>query len=163
MKKITTAFLVVSTSLLLMSCGASKEAQKFETNIDGNWTLETIVSEGITGNYKATIFGEQDFNCFIGSTWKFNKANSLGSYSIAKNGGECVAITRNIRWSIFQPAKGSASMLQFKKLTDNLKQVEKDAGYRFTILNADDNNLRVRSEFLFEGRNAAFIYNFVKI
>lgn len=163
MKKNTIAFFVSTLSLILMSCGASREVQTYENNIDGNWQLETIVSEGITGNFKGTVFGEQDFNCFIGSTWKFNKANSLGSYNIAKNGGECVAVKRNIRWSVFQPAKGSASMLQFKKLTDNLKQVEKDAGYRLTILNADKSNLRVRSEFLFEGRSAAFIYNFIKI
>ncbi len=163
MKKITLAFLASTLTLILMSCGASKEAHTYENNIDGNWQLETIVSEGITGKFKATVFGEEDFNCFVGSTWKFNKANSLGSYSISKNGGECVAIKRNFRWSIFQPAKGSASMLQFKKLTDNLKQVEKDAGYRLTILNADKSNLRVRSEFLYEGRNAAFIYNFIKI
>ncbi len=54
-------------------------------------------------------------------------------------------------------------MLQFKKLTTNLKEVENDAGYRFTILNADQNNMRVRSEFLYDGRTAAFTYNFIKI
>lgn len=163
MKKFTSNLFIFSLSLFIISCGASKEARTFEKSIDGTWQLETIVSEGITGNFKAKVFDEEDFNCFIGSTWKFNKGNNLGSYTIAKNGGECVAIKRDFRWSIFQPAAGAASMLQFKKLTTNLKEIENDAGYRFTILNANQNNMRVRSEFLYEGRTAAFIYNFIKI
>lgn len=163
MKKITSYLFIISVVLFLVSCGASKEAGNYEQSINGTWQLETIVSEGITGKYNARIFDEQDFNCFIGSSWKFNRGNNLGNYTIAKNGGECVAVKRDFRWSIYQPAKGAASMLQFKKLTANLKEMDNDAGYRFTILNADKNNMRVRSEFLYEGRAAAFIYNFIKM
>ncbi len=163
MKQFTLGLFLLSTLAILTSCGASKEAKGYETGVDGTWQLETIVSEGILGNFKAQIFDEQNVDCFVGSTWKFNKGNNLGSYTIAKNGGECVSIKRDFRWSIYQPTKGAASMLQFKKLTDKLKEVENDAGYRFTILNADKSNMRVRSEFAFEGKTAAFIYNFTKI
>jgi hypothetical protein len=134
----------------------------YERGIDGTWQLETVQTEGIKGGFKARIFNEEDFNCFIGSTWKFNKGNNLGSYTISKNGGECVAIKRDIRWSIYEPT-GGIKEFQFKRLTPNLKEITNDAGYRFTILQLNDNMMQVKNEFPFEGKTAAFIYNFVRL
>ena len=158
-------FLMLSAAALIflaVSCAASKEARSYRNTIDGNWQLETITTEGITGKIKARILNESDFNCFVGSTWNFNKRNSLGYYSIAKNGGECVAIKRNIRWSVYEE-EGKPKMLQYKRVDEKYKEMDADAaGFRFTILSADNNSMKLRNDITFEGKPASFIYNFVK-
>lgn len=162
MSKITLALLLIFSPFMFTACSTSKQARVYESGIDGNWQLETVETEGITGTIKAQVFNEEDFNCFIGSTWKFNRGNNLGSYNISKNGGECVAIKRDLRWSIYEPA-GGIKEFQFKRLTPDLKEITNDAGYRFTILQLNDNIMQLKNEFPFEGKTAAFVYNFVRL
>ena len=146
----------------LASCSMSKEARTFRSSIDGKWQLQTVTTEGITAKVKAQILNEADLNCFIGSNWSFNQNNSLGSYTISQNAGECVAVTRNIRWSIYE-AKDEPKLFQFKKLDDKLKPVEEgNAGYRFTIIKLDNNSMQLRNDINFESKPASFIYNFVR-
>lgn len=162
MRKIIGSLMAAALVITLASCGGSKMAQKYEQNINGTWQLETVVSEGISGNYKANIFNEEDFNCFVGSTWQFKKANNLGSYSISKNAGNCVAVQRNFRWST-SSQDGAADHFQFKRLTDNLKPMDDGAGFVFKILQSTSTVLQLKSEFSYEGKPAAFMYNFVRI
>lgn len=163
MKKLS---LVISTLLIVFvfsSCSSSKQARTYERSVVGNWQLQTITTEGITGKIKAQVLNEADFNCFIGSTWRFDKYNSLGTYEISKNGGECVAIKRNIRWSIFEET-GSPKMLQYKRVDAKYKDMDEGkAGFRFTILNLGENSMQLKSDVPFEGKTASFIYNFVRI
>jgi Lipocalin-like domain len=148
--------------VILASCSTSREARKYETNIDGKWQLQTVVTEGIRGTVKSQLLNEADMSCFIGSNWTFNRNNNLGSYSINMNGGECVAVKRNLRWSIFE-AKDQPKLFQFKKLDDKLKEIEEgSAGYRFTIVKLDDTSMQLRNDVTFEGKPASFIYNFVR-
>ncbi len=163
MKKIRILFSLLAIILIATSCSSSKEARTYKRTVDGNWQLQTITTEGITGKIKAQILDEADFNCFIGSTWGFNKANSLGNYEITKNGGECVAIKRSIRWSIFEE-KAVPKMLQYKRVDAKFRDMDEGkAGFKFTILNLDDNTMQLKSDISFEGKPASFIYNFVKI
>lgn len=149
--------------LVVASCSTSQQARTYEKSIAGNWQLQTITTEGITGKIKAQVLNEADFNCFIGSSWRFDKNNSLGFYEISKNGGECVAVKRNIRWSIFEEG-GAPKMLQYKRVDAKYKDMDEGkAGFRFTILNLDGNNMQLKSDIDFEGKPASFIYNFVKI
>lgn len=163
MKKLN---LIISTLLVVFiveSCSTSKQARVLKNNIEGTWQLKTITTEGITGKVKAQVLDEADFNCFVGSTWHFNKSNNLGYYEISKNGNECAAIKRNIRWSIFDE-DGTPKMLQFKKVDARYKDMEDGkAGYRFNILQTTDNTMQVKSDITFEGKTASFIYNFVRI
>ena len=159
MKKI--AMITGLAFFLFTSCSTSKQARQYKTSIDGNWLLQSVVTEGISGKVKAKIFNEEDFNCFVGSLWNFNANNSLGSYSIGKNGNECVAVKRNIRWSIFE-AKDEPKLFQFKRLDDKLKEMDEGAGFRFTILQADKTILQLRNDISFEGKPASFIYKFVR-
>ena len=111
----------------------------------------------------AQIFNEEDFNCFVGSTWSFNKRNSLGSYTISANGAECVAVKREIRWSVYE-ATGEPKLFQFKRLDSKLKEMdENSAGFRFTIVQLNNNSMQLKSDIMFEGKPASFIYNFVRI
>lgn len=162
MKKISLALSIFIAVLFFASCSTSKEARTYKNNIDGKWQLQTVVTEGISGKVKAQILNEADMNCFIGSNWSFNRNNSLGTYSINKNAGECVAVTRNIRWSIFE-AQGQPKLFQFKKLDNKYKEIEEgNAGYRFTIQQLDNTKMQLRSDVTFEGKPVSFIYNFVK-
>ena len=148
--------------LLLAACSTSKQARAYKNTINGNWQLQTVVTEGITGTVKAQLFNEADFHCFVGSTWSFNRSNSLGSYTIPQNQDECPAIKRNFRWSIYE-APDQPKLFQFKRLDNKLKEIDESAGFRFTILQATGTTLKLRSDITFEGKPAAYIYNFIKI
>jgi hypothetical protein len=144
------------------SCSSSKEARTYKNDINGKWQLQTVATEGIAGNVKAQLLNEAALNCFVGSNWEFNQNNSLGSYSIQQNAGECVAVKRNIRWSIFE-SPGEPKLFQFKKVDAKYKDIEEgNAGYRFTIVQLDKTSMQLRSDVNFEGKPASFIYNFIK-
>ncbi len=162
MKKNSLLLSLLLVALIMGSCSTSKEARNYKNNIDGNWQLQTVVTEGIIGKVKSQILNEADVNCFIGSGWTFNRNNNLGSYTINQNAGECVGVTRNLRWSIYE-AKDQPKLFQFKKLDSKLKEIEEgNAGYRFTILQLDNTTMKLRNDLLFEGKQVSFIYNFVK-
>ena len=163
MKKLSFVISTLLVVFIISSCSTSKEARTFKKNVVGNWQLKTITTEGITGKIKAQVLDEADFNCFVGSTWKFNNNNNLGFYEISKNGAECVAVKRNIRWSIFDE-NGFPKMLQYKRVDARYKDLDEDkAGFRFNILQLTDNTMQVKSDITFEGKPASFIYNFVRI
>lgn len=165
MKRAALIFDIILLILLFLisSCATSKEGRTYRKSIHGHWQLQTVVSEGITGKIKVQFFNEADFDCFIGSTWNFNNDNSLGNYTIMQNANQCAAVKRNIRWSIYE-AKDQPKLFQFKRLDDKLKEIdESSGGFRFTILQLDDRIMQLRSDITFEGKPAAFIYNFVKI
>ncbi|MES2432021.1 MAG: hypothetical protein V4556_13890 [Bacteroidota bacterium] len=145
----------------LLSCSTSKQARTYDKTVDGSWILKTVSSEGIKGKVKVDLFNEADFQCFVGSTWTFDTRRSLGTYSIM-NDGECVGIKRNFRWTIYEATSSDPKLLQFKRLTDNLKDMDNGDGFRLTIVQLDSKTMQLRSEISFENKPAAFVYNFVK-
>ena len=158
LKKIVTAFLLL---MIVYSCSVSKDAKGIKQQINGNWMLETITTEGITGKVTATIFNEASFNCFVGSSWNFISNNSMGSYNINASGTECSAVNRLIRWSIYEP-KGATKQFQFKRLDDKKKAMDNDEGFRLEIAGLTDNTMQLKSHITFEGKPAVYVYNFVK-
>ncbi len=162
MKKITLIISSVILVLIMTSCATSKEARNYKSSVNGKWQLQTITTEGITGKIKAQILDEADFNCFVGSNWSFNQYNNLGFYEISKNGGECVAIKRNIRWTIDETA-GMPKRLGYKRVDEKYRAVDENkGGFLFTIVSIDKNNMQLKSNINFEGKPASFIYNFTK-
>ncbi|RYY49255.1 MAG: hypothetical protein EOO06_07830 [Chitinophagaceae bacterium] len=165
MKKIKFFAAVLLAAAFLASCATSKEARTYRRQIDGKWQLQTVITEGITlaSQTKALLLNEADLKCFVGSSWSFNDNNSLGSYSISQNAGECVAVKRDFRWSIYE-AEGQPKLFQFKKVDAKYKPIEEgNAGYRFTIMQLDKTTMKLKSDVTFEGKQASFIYNFVRI
>lgn len=157
-------YIALISVLGLNACSSSKQARTFKKTIDGHWQLKSVVTQGITGKIKSVVFNEADFNCFVGSTWNFNDRNSLGSYTIAAtNGSGCPSLKREFRWSIYESSDADPKLFQFKRLDANLKEMDDGAGFRFDILQANDQNLELKSNFQFEGKPAAFIYQFVRI
>ncbi|GAB2837939.1 hypothetical protein [Ferruginibacter profundus] len=153
--------LCIAITAVLGSCSVSNEARGIKKNINGNWVLQTITTEGITGVAKTRIFNEADFGCFIGSEWNFLANNSTGSYTIVDTKKECPAIKRFIRWSVYEP-KDLPKEFQFKRLDDKKNPMDDNAGFRLKIAQLDAAQMKLRSEITFEGRPAAIIYNFVK-
>jgi hypothetical protein len=155
-------FFFAVTATALVSCSMSKEARTYRNAIAGKWQLKTIVSEGISGSVKTVLFDEADFNCFIGSNWSFTNNNSLGSYTISASAG-CNPLKRDFRWSIFE-AKDEPKLLQFKRLDSKLKEIDANSsGFRFTIVELTGTTMKLKSDITFEGKPAAFVYNFVRI
>lgn len=161
MKRAALIFNIIILIYLFASCTASKEARHYKQSIDGNWQLETVVTEGMMGKVNVQLLNEASFGCFIGSRWHFNARNSLGNYIIPKNGDQCAALQRNIRWTIYE-VKDGPKLLQFKKLDDKLKDTENGDGYRFNIVQLDKNTMQLKSEITFENRPASIICNFVR-
>jgi hypothetical protein len=155
--------LLGSTLILLIACNGSKQARTDKKTVAGNWILQTVTTEGITGKIKAQILEEAPYACFEGSIWNFNKSTSLGSYEITKNAGECVGKKQNIRWSIYEE-KDVPIRLQYKRVDAKYyKDIDEGkAGFRFTIVSLDKTNMQLKSEISFEGKPAYFIYNFTK-
>ena len=156
--KITIGFTLL---IAISSCSVSKEAGNMKQKINGNWMLETITAEGISGKVTATIFNEASFNCFVGSSWNFIAENSLGNYNINSSGTECSSVNRQIRWSIYEP-KGMEKQFQFKRLNDNKKDLDNGDGFRLEIVQLTSTGMQLKSHILFEGKPAAYVFNFVK-
>lgn len=143
------------------SCSVSKEARSMKKQINGDWILQTITTEGISGVVKTKIFNEAEFSCFIGSEWNFIANNSMGSYTIVDKEKGCTPLRRFIRWSIFEPA-GMAKEFQFKRLDDKKNSMDNGDGYRLTVSDLNNTVMKLRSETVFDGHAGAIIYNFVK-
>lgn len=162
--KMKPAFGGIITALaivLFSSCSVSNEARSIKRDINGNWILERVTAEGISGVVKTRAFNEADLSCFIGSEWNFISNNSMGSYTIVDNNKNCTPLKRYIRWSVYEP-KDAAKEFQFKRLDDNKNAMDNGDGYRLTVTEHSSNNLKLRSDIVFNGRSAAIIYNFVK-
>lgn len=149
------------TVIMMVSCATTKETRAYRKIIDGDWKLQTITTEGITGKFNVLLFNEQELPCLVESDWHFNSANSLGTYTTTKFGNQCLAVKRNIRWSVYE-VKNEPQLLQFKRLDDKLNPMDGGAGYRFIISLLDKTNMLLKTYISFENKPAWVIYNFVK-
>ena len=147
--------------LCLASCKISSEARAYKKNIDGNWVLQSITTEGIIGKVNLQLLNEEDQICFIGTRWNFNKSNSLGNYIIDKTDKGCSPIKRNFRWSIYEP-KGEPKEFQFKRVNDKYKAIDNGDGFRFTMSQLDKSSMQLKSNITFENKTAWVVYNFVR-
>lgn len=161
LKLVFGSLLTVLVMIIFASCSTSKEARSMKRDIKGDWVLQTVTAEGITGVVKTSVFNEADLGCFIGSEWNFISNNSMGSYTLVDKSKSCTQLKRLIRWSIYEP-EGAAKQFQFKRLDDNKNAMDNGDGYRLTVVEVNDNNFKLRSDINVDGKAGALIYNFVK-
>ncbi|CAN5208400.1 hypothetical protein BH09BAC2_BH09BAC2_09100 [soil metagenome] len=145
----------------ISSCSTSRIATQYKNTINGTWVLQSIVSEGITGQVKANLFNEQSAICFNNSIWTLNSHTSLGTYTTSKTTNDCGVITRNIRWSIYE-SSNEPKEFQFKRLDNKLKAMDNGAGYRLAIVQVEANSFQLRSNLTFEGKNMSLLYTFIR-
>ncbi len=146
---------------LFTACASSKQGRTMKQTINGDWTLQTINTEGINSKFAAKIFNEADLTCFVGSGWNFNSNNSLGSYTLAGGTTGCSTLQRNIRWSIYEP-KGAPKEFQFKRLNAKLDPMDDNNGFRLSVTMLEGNTMQLKSAITFEGKPGNIVYNFVK-
>ena len=151
---------ICSMTVILMSCSTSKELRQMHRKIDGNWVLQTVVTEGPSGKPKDKIFNEADFGCFIGSDWKFNR-NNKGSYMLVDKQKDCPAITRNISWS-FTETPNAPETITVKRFDENNNVMNDGPGFILTVNQLDNTTMKLKSDLIIDGHAAAIIYNFVK-
>ncbi len=161
MKYVQSSLIIILFALSVGACSVSKEARSMKKNINGNWILQTITTEGITGITKTRIFNEAEFGCFIGSEWNFISNNSMGSYSLVDKSKDCTPVKRFIRWSVYEP-KDLPKEFQFKRLDDKKNAMDNGDGYRLTVTELDANHMKLKSDLVLGGHAGAVIYNFVK-
>ena len=146
---------------LLGACSASKEARSMKKTINGDWTLQTINTEGIDARLKAKIFNEADLNCFVGSNWNFVSNSSSGSYTLAPNTAGCTPVNRQITWTIYEP-KDAEKEFQFKRMESKNKPMDDNAGFRLNVTALTDHTMQLKSAITFENKPGYIVYNFIK-
>lgn len=146
---------------LFASCSTSKEAMKMKDSINGNWTLKTITIEGNSSIMKVKVFNEADNNCFIGSSWNFTGNNGTGTYTIPSSADGCIASTRKIKWTIYEP-KNEPKKFQFKRLDEKNNPLDDNNGYRLSIGTLTVDAMQLRSEISYNGSPVTVVYNFEK-
>jgi hypothetical protein len=161
MKYTINSLILVLFVLSFSACSVSKEARSMKRDIKGDWVLQTITTEGITGVVKTTIFDEAEFGCFIGSEWNFISNNSMGSYTIVDKSKDCVPLKRSISWSIYEP-QDLPMQFQFKRLDDNKNAMDNVDGYKLTVTELDNDHMKLKADLVYSGHAGAIIYNFVK-
>ena len=164
MKRAALVFDIIIIIVLLASCSVNRTLNSGTKKIAGNWQLQTVVSEGITGTASIQQFNEADFQCFIGSNWKLGKDNT-GSYSISEASGAipCTAANRNIRWMLFASADGER-LFRFKRLDSAGKDVDPNtSGNILSVVNLTADSMQLRSDITYNNKPAALIFKFIKM
>ncbi len=161
MNRFCSLLLLVLLLGLYTGCSVSKEGRSMKKTINGEWNLQTINVEGIDSKLKAKVFNEAELECFIGSNWNFVSNNGSGSYSLNGSPTGCQSITRNIRWSVYEP-KDADKEFQFKRLDDKKNPMDDNNGFRLDVGTLTETSMQLKSAITFEGKAGNIVYNFVK-
>jgi hypothetical protein len=152
---------VFSLVVLMSSCGVTKEARNQQNLISGTWTLTDVRYENNPGLFKATIFNDADAICFEDSNWFFRDNNSTGRYTL-KSGSLCSGGDRFIRWSVQKNPSDYSSVLQFKFIDENRKDISGGLGYRLPIETLTATNMVLKSNVMTDGKPVTVVLEFVK-
>ena len=153
-------FVLITCSLLFLSCSLSKEVREARKTVDGTWTLQNVGYAGNEGDFKAILFNDAEAVCFEGSTWFFRNNNSTGNYTIPQ-GSLCSGGMRNIRWSIIEN-EGSGRQLQFKYIDEKKNDINGRTGYRMDIVSLGMNQMTLKSDVQVDGAPVSVTYEFQK-
>jgi len=148
-------------SVFFTACAGSKEARTLKKTIKGDWTIKTINIEGNNSIVNTRVFNEAENNCFIGSTWNFVSNNGTGSYTLPSGTAGCAALTRKIRWSIYEP-DGEEKKFQFKRLDDKNDPLDDNNGYRLNVASLTETTMQLKSTITYNNEPVNMVYNFVK-
>jgi hypothetical protein len=161
MNRFCSLLLLVLFLGLYTGCSVSKEGRSMKKTINGEWNLQTINVEGINSKLKAKVFNEAELECFIGSNWNFVSNNGSGSYALNGSPTGCQSITRNIRWTVYEP-KDAEKEFQFKRLDDKKNPMDDNNGFRLDVGTLTETTMQLKSAITFEGKAGNIVYNFVK-
>lgn len=147
--------IVVALSLILFSCGASKNVRTKEKIIKGNWTLNKIIYSK-TGDYKVTIFKDASKECLEGSSWKFVPNNNTGTYAISST--NCVSGERDFIFVVqeIDVASGYYDFLLKPKNSENKE------GFRLQLTELSETTMQWKQYLNVDGTQFIINMNFTK-
>ena len=147
--------LVVVLSLILFSCGASKNVRAKEKVIKGNWTLNKIAYSK-TGDYKVTLFNDVAKECFEGSSWKFVPNNNSGTYTISN--ADCVNGERDFIF-VVQEIDATSGYYDFLLKPKNK---EGNKGFRLQLTELSESTMQWKQYLNVDGTQFIINKNFTK-
>ena len=147
--------IVVALSLILFSCGASKNVRTKGKIIKGNWTLNKIIYSK-TGDYKVTIFKDASKECLEGSSWKFVPNNNTGTYAISST--NCVSGERDFIFVVqeIDVASGYYDFLLKPKNSENKE------GFRLQLTELSETTMQWKQYLNVDGTQFIINMNFTK-
>lgn len=158
MKKII--FLLFS-SILLVSCGASKVEQEARKTINGDWNLSSITFPGTSENLDVKLFNTATAECLRNSDWNFVSNNNTGSYTITNM--NCSTGTHLFIWSVNEvnAATGNYDLL-LKPTNADFKSTTGNTGFRINLTNVSETTMVWEQTVNFEGKPFTITMNFTK-
>jgi hypothetical protein len=148
------------SALFIFSCSATqKPSGANKIKINGSWTLQNIDYSNTKDQFKTSLFGEADSECFVGSQWNFIQNNNSGTYTLVSN-QNCSGVSRQIKWDIIN--QGEVQFFQFKRLEPEVKAKNITAGYRLQIASSTENSIQMIQNANVNGELINLIYTFSK-
>jgi len=151
MKKLLTLMLTI----LLFSCGASKNVRTQQKVIKGNWVLTDIVYSK-TGDYKVVLFNDANKECLQGSTWKFVPNNNTGTYTISDP--NCIEGEREFVFVIQETDVNTGYYDFLLKPKNN----ENNIGFRLDLMQLTENTMVWQQNIMVNGSPFLIKMNFTK-
>lgn len=147
--------LMLLFSVVLLSCGASKNVKSKHKTIKGNWTLNTITYSK-TGNYNVTFFNDTTKDCLEGSSWKFVPNNNSGVYTV--NDTDCNTGDRDFIFVIqeIDPVSGYYDFML------KPKNNEGNVGYRLDLKELTETTMLWHQKINLNGTQFLINMNFTK-
>ncbi|MCH8534454.1 MAG: lipocalin family protein [Flavobacteriaceae bacterium] len=154
-------FLLLSfLSLILISCGASKEIKQQEKGFSGDWKLMSVEYPDASGFFDVTLFEVASSQCFEGSKWNFIANNNSGSVEIFDN--DCIVPEQNLVWSLQQSKQLYYDYDILIKMADDEKASRKKRGSRMQLKQISENSMVWDLNVNFQGKPMIVELNFVK-
>ncbi len=147
--------------LLMGACSTSRVANPDggkNVKISGNWTVQDVNFEGVTGKVKITVFDDAPYTCFIGSQWNLI-ASGNGSYTLP-GGADCNAGERTIFWGV--ATENGMPTFMFKKMPGGVKPARITDGYKLTVKSVSANAMVLQDDINFEGKTIYINYHLTK-
>jgi len=152
--------LVLLVSVILTSCGGTKEVRHSKKVMKGMWELSSITYSE-SGTFNVSLFNDVSVQCFEGSTWKFIPNNNTGVYTI--DNGTCDAGPRNFIFKI-QEIDAQTGLYDFLlKPTDVKHKSATNHGYRMWLEKLSEGTMKWRQTVGVEGKPFHIYMNFNKI
>lgn len=148
------AFAVMIASCKSTSATNTKQDNKSQVAIKGNWTISSVNYPG-SEYIKVTSFQLADSKCFVGSAWKFVSNNNKGTMELTQ--ANCGSFSSPITWFV---NKEGQFVLKVLNAGEKAKKVRE--GYVLTIANQSESSFQLIDKIDVGGKMTDVVYQFQK-
>lgn len=148
------AFAAMIASCKSTSATNTKQDNKSQVAIKGNWTVSSVTYPG-SEYIKVTSFQLADSKCFVGSAWKFVSNNNKGTMELTQ--ANCGSFSSPITWFV---NKDGQFVLKVLNAGEKAKKVRD--GYVLTIANQTESSFQLIDKIDVGGKITDVVYQFQK-